>query len=296
MQLNVIIQSTRPPFLLLTPICVLLGVSFVHYNQFAINYTLVFLILLGATLAHIGANALNEYQDFTSGLDLNTLKTPFSGGSGALPANPAMAIPVLYVGIIALVAMTLIGMLLMWHKGILILPIGIAGLILVLTYTKWINRLPLLCLISPGLGFGLFMVAGTAIVLTGVVSTQIWAVTLAPFFLVNNLLLLNQYPDIEPDRAVGRHHLSIAYGITVSNRVYAAFSLLAFGTIVLAVYLKQLPLLSLLALFALPMSIYAWLGANKYGKEVGSQPRYLAANVAASLLTPLLLAVGLLVS
>ncbi len=41
------------------------------------------LALLGAFLAHISVNTLNEYFDFKSGLDLETIKTPFSGGSGA---------------------------------------------------------------------------------------------------------------------------------------------------------------------------------------------------------------------
>jgi len=37
-----------------------------------------------ATLsAHIAVNTLNEYMDFKSGLDYETLKTPFAGGSGA---------------------------------------------------------------------------------------------------------------------------------------------------------------------------------------------------------------------
>ena len=45
------------------------------------------LALAGGLLAHISVNALNEYLDFTSGLDLTTLRTPFSGGSGTLPAN-----------------------------------------------------------------------------------------------------------------------------------------------------------------------------------------------------------------
>jgi len=43
------------------------------------------LALLGAFLAHVSVNTLNEYYDFKSGLDLETIRTPFSGGSGALP-------------------------------------------------------------------------------------------------------------------------------------------------------------------------------------------------------------------
>lgn len=50
MTARIILQSARPAFLLLTPICV----------------------LLGALTVHISVNALNEYHDFSSGLDLVT--------------------------------------------------------------------------------------------------------------------------------------------------------------------------------------------------------------------------------
>ena len=50
----------------------------------------LWLVLVGGTAAHISVNALNEYLDFRSGLDARTVRTPFSGGSGAL-AYPRVA-------------------------------------------------------------------------------------------------------------------------------------------------------------------------------------------------------------
>ncbi len=46
------------------------------------------LVLLGALAAHGAVNALNEYADYRSGLDLRTARTPFSGGSGTLVDHP----------------------------------------------------------------------------------------------------------------------------------------------------------------------------------------------------------------
>ena len=82
-------QTTRPPFLLLTPICVLLGMSLHLEVANWFTQTIPLLILIGALAAHVSVNALNEYFDFRSGLDLKTTRTPFSGGSGALPNNPS---------------------------------------------------------------------------------------------------------------------------------------------------------------------------------------------------------------
>ncbi len=84
MKLKAIFQSMRLPFLTLTFACVFLGMSIAVANQVSINILILMLALLGAPLAHISVNTLNEYFDFKSGLDLNTVKTPFSGGSGAL--------------------------------------------------------------------------------------------------------------------------------------------------------------------------------------------------------------------
>jgi len=98
MQLRTVLQATRPSFLVLTPSCVFLGVSTSFTASSPVNFFMFILVLVGAISAHISVNTLNEYYDFKSGLDLKTVKTPFSGGSGALPGNPEMDTMVLIVG------------------------------------------------------------------------------------------------------------------------------------------------------------------------------------------------------
>jgi 1,4-dihydroxy-2-naphthoate octaprenyltransferase len=68
------------------------------------------------------------------------------------------------------------------------------------------------CWLAPGLGFGPLMVMGTEVALAGQYTLEGFVASLVPFFLVNNLLLLNQYPDIEADKAVGRRHFLVVYG------------------------------------------------------------------------------------
>lgn len=286
-------QTTRPPFLLLTPICVLLGMS-LHLdvaNWF--TQTIPLLILIGALAAHISVNALNEYFDFSSGLDLQTTRTPFSGGSGALPNNPSAHGAALILGIASLTLCILIGLYFIYLKGSLILPIGVFGVGIVILYTKWINRLPWICLISPGLGFGTFMVIGTYLVLSGEYSTQVWLVSLAPFFLINNLLLLNQYPDIHADRQVGRRTFPIVYGVNASNLIYALFAIFAYLSIVYCIIQQYLPVLAFIALLPALLSFASLRGAIKFKKNIAQQPQYLAFNVMAALLTPSLLIVSI---
>ena len=58
MKFSAIIQSMRGPFLILTPICVFLGVSTVVANGASIDPYLLALALAGALLAHISVNTL----------------------------------------------------------------------------------------------------------------------------------------------------------------------------------------------------------------------------------------------
>lgn len=289
MKLITIIKTLRPSFLVLTPVCVFLGISTSLTVQSQVNTTMILLVLLGAITAHISVNTLNEYFDFKSGLDFKTKKTPFSGGSGVLPDNPDLAVLVLGVGIVSILITAMIGIYIILEHGFTILPFGLVGLALVITYTQYLNRIPLLGLIAAGTGFGVLMVVGTQVALTGSYSRQAWLVSFVPFFLVNNLLLLNQYPDMEADASVGRNTFPIAFGYKQSNYVYALFMIAAYLLIAALIINKDIPSLSVVALIPLVFAMFALRGAFRVSSNIGSEHHYLGANVAAAILTPLLL-------
>ncbi len=292
--IKTIIDSIRLPFLILTPVCVFLGVSTIVANKTPVDIPLLALTLLGALSAHISVNTLNEYFDFKSGLDLETKRTAFSGGSGALPRNPEMLDLVLAVGITTLVATLLIGIFFIWTYSWEIIPIGMVGILLIITYTQLLNKSPYLCLIAPGSGFGFLIVVGTQFVLKGHYIPLSWLVAFVPFFLINNLLLLNQYPDIQADANAGRHHFPIAYGVNRCNSVYALFALASVAIILIYVLTGLLPRLSLIALLPMPLALFALSGAIKYGQNIGLHPQYLGANVAVTLLVPLMLGISII--
>ena len=294
--LPTLLRSTRGPFLILAPVCVLLGLAVTSQQAIPLDTLKVILIFVGALCAHISVNVLNEYLDFQSGLDLTTQRTPFSGGSGALPAEPTAARAALVFSVVTLMISALIGLYFVWLGVFKLLLLGLLGLVLIVTYTRQINRSPLLCLVAPGAGFGIAMVVGTGYALGASDVPALWLAALVPFFLVNNLLLLNQFPDIEPDRAVGRHHFPIAYGTSSSTFVYALFAFATAATIGAGVIGGWFPIVSLLALLPLSLTIIAFIGAKKLATNIGSEPKYMAANVAATLLTPTALALSLLLA
>ncbi len=294
MSLSTVVRTMRGPFLILTPACVFLGAATVVAQGRPVAISLLALVLLGALLAHVSVNTFNEYFDLKSGLDLHTLRTPFSGGSGALRAHPEMAAAVLATAWAGLLLTSLIGLYLIHLRGWGLAPFGLAGLLLVLLYTPWLNRSALACLLAPGLGFGPLMVVGTHYALTGSHALPAWLAGAVCLFLTSNLLLLNQLPDLEADRAAGRRHLAIRYGVKAAAATYGLFALAAPALLLIAVAWGAFPVASLIALLSLPLSLYSWQGARRLGARIGQQPNYLAANVLAAVFGPVLLGASLI--
>lgn len=94
-----VVRACRPNFLVLGPLCVGLGLAIAWRQDASPALLDTVLVFIGALLAHAAVNLINEYEDFTSGLDLMTDRTPFSGGSGALPEIPSAANRVLWAGL-----------------------------------------------------------------------------------------------------------------------------------------------------------------------------------------------------
>jgi len=291
--LATLMQTIRLPFLVLTPVCILLGIA-VSDVQVLLSAE-VLIALLGAVCAHVSVNMLNEYQDFRSGLDLVTQRTPFSGGSGGLPEQPEAALSVL-IGALATFLITVVCGIYLATLHAELWPLGVVGALLVLTYTSHINRIPWLCLIAPGTGFGLLMVPGAAIVAGGGEVLSVVLAALVVFLMVNNLLLLNQFPDMEADAAHGRKHLLIRYGISAGIRTYGIFTFSVAALIVLAVMTGVWSQWVLLALLPWVLTLRTLTLLNQLRENIAQRPEALGLNVVATLLTPLVAAIALLLS
>ena len=285
----------RLPFLILAPACAVLGVATAAGRTAELDPLHVMLVFLGAITAHVSVNALNEYFDYRSGLDARTERTPFSGGSGTLPAKPSLAGQALWTGLVALAITALIGLYFLLVQGWALLPLGLLGIVVILAYTPWLAHNVFFCLIAPGLGFGTLMVMGGDLVLAGDYSWSAFFASLVPFFLVSNLLLLNQFPDLEADRSIGRRNLPIVWGKKRAALVYDLFLLLTYLSIILGVVLEHLPASALIGLLSLFLAVPLGLGAYRYAEEREKLMPYLGMNVLVNILTPVLVAIGLFI-
>ena len=294
-KLKILIGTMRLPFVILAPACALVGLGTATWTIGQINWFYFSLALIGAIASHISVIVFNEYFDFRTGLDARTQRTPFSGGSGTLQAHPEIAPQALALAWSAFGVAALVGITFTVVWGLGTLPIWITGLFLLYSYTIWIVKFPLLCLIVPGLGFGPLMVLSTHFALTGKYSVQAFVASLVPFFLVSNLLLLNQFPDVEADRSIGRSHYPIVMGRRVSGFIYIAFLIAVYLVISLGVLFGYLPRFALLALLTLVLAIQIIRNVLKNSEDIPALIPAMGQNVLINLATPILLAIGLMI-
>jgi 1,4-dihydroxy-2-naphthoate octaprenyltransferase len=292
---RVLLGPMRVPFLILTPACVLLGLGTALWTEGHVSALQFVLVLIGAVASHISVNAFNEYFDFRSGLDSRTVRTPFSGGSGTLPANPELARSALYTATVTAAITALVGVYFLVVRGLALLPLGLAGLFLIVAYTPWLTRNVIMCLVAPGLGFGTLMVMGTHFALTGHYSWTAFIASMVPFFLVNDLLLLNQFPDVEADRAVGRRNFPLTASRPASSLIYGAFLALTYLSIIVGVMLGVLSTVSLIGLGTLIIAVPLAIGVIRNAEDIKKLVPYMGLNVIINLATPVLVAIGLLV-
>jgi len=262
------VMQTRPLFLIGSVALALLGTALAWWDGF-FNLNHAVLAFAGLLLWHISVNVLNDYFDYRSGIDLETTRTPFSGGSGLLPAKVLRAEPVKRAGLVVFALAIPIWVYLAVESGpLLLLPAAVAAAC-VLFYTPFLVRIGLGELAS-AYGVGIFPILAFYFVQTGSFTLQSAVVAVTAAIFVFNLHLLNEFPDIEPDRSGGRKTLAILMGRRRASRLYLFGSLAAYGWIAAWVAAGEMPLLASLCFLTLPVTGYAAAGLFRYDGGAGS--------------------------
>ncbi len=289
MSFKVWVLETRPQFLTLSVVLAFLGGSIAWYDGYGqVGYAL--LAGVGLVLAHISVNTINDYFDYRSGVDLATKRTPFSGGSGILPAGLLAPAQVLWLGIGSLLLAAGIGIYFVLAAGWLLLPLLVVAALCLLLYSPVILKTPWPEW-AAGLGLGLLPVMGMYFAQAGQYTWHAVIAAVPSGILVHNLLLLNEFPDVEADRGAGRKTLPITMGKNGASLVYSAATLLVYLWIVVWAAAGVLPPFSLIALLTLPFAIKAIRASRQHG-DMGRLVGGMASNVLVVLLTQLLLGAG----
>jgi 1,4-dihydroxy-2-naphthoate octaprenyltransferase len=183
------------------------------------NYAKAAICLAFALLVQIGTNFANDYFDFVKGADTAARVGPRRAVAAGLVSPGRM----LGATTLVLVAAFLVGLLLVRDGGWVFLLIGIVSIICALAYTG--GPFPLG---YNGLGdlfvfifFGLVAVDTTFFVQAGYVSTDVSSCAAAIGLLAANILVANNYRDMETDAVAGKKTLVVRFGRAFAVWQYA---------------------------------------------------------------------------
>jgi 1,4-dihydroxy-2-naphthoate octaprenyltransferase len=244
--IDAVLGVSRAPFLLLPVTLVASGAAAGRYDG-AFSWTATVLAMVGLVALHASVNSLNEASDMRSGIDLQTVRTPFSGGSGTLPAGLMSAGQAQAFGLAMAGVGLLIGIYFLARVGWILLPIMVLGAVSVLAYTDVLARIGM-GEIFAGLGLGALPVMGAAIVQGGRLGPAGVAAAIPAFFMTFNLLLLNEFPDERADTAGGRRNLVLVLGRRGAAIVFALAGIATPASIAGAVAIGALPTIALAAI------------------------------------------------
>lgn len=284
----------RFQYLPLTVILVSLGTAIGAYEgHFHFGYFL--LAMFGSILVHMTVNVINDYHDYIDGIDLNTQRTPFSGGSGVLPMNLLKPKQAFWFGTICLLIAMVIGAYFCFTRGWLLFPLlllaGFAAYFYNVYLSKWFMGE-----IFAGIGFGPLLVLGSYYVQTGRYSWGTLVASLAPGILTSNLLFLNEFPDWQADQKGGRKHFVISLGKKDASYLFVALLTASYLCILAGVITKMMPVVTLIGLGTIGLGWKAAKGALKYCDNTEKLVPVLGANVITILGTLALLAIGYVIA
>ncbi|WP_413915286.1 prenyltransferase [Candidatus Skiveiella danica] len=293
---RLLLRMTRPAFLTVTAVACLLGLSTAAACTGGLKVPRALATLLLALVAHAGANVLNDYFDARNGADAANDQGlfPFTGGSRLIQTGAVSVADTGRWAAFLLLALIPLGLWLAVLCGSGLLAIGAAGLFL-----AWAYSAPPLALMSRGLGEAAVALAWWLVVLGAdytqrghfSVITAATAVSLA--LLLANILLINGFPDAEPDARVGKRTLVVRLGPIPAAGFYLGLALLAHSWLATSVWLLITPRAAMWGLVSLPLSLAA---AGLLWRHAAAPQRLrpaIALTIAAASLHGLAMAAGL---
>lgn len=224
-KINSWLLASRPKTLLAAIVPVMVG-SAVAFSEgkFYFSYSLVALIC--SVLIQTGTNFVNDLYDFQKGADTKERKGP-----KRVLASGLISVKEMKIGIYAVFTSAfLFGLYLVQAGGIIILIIGIVSILAGLAYTA--GPLPLA---YNGLGdvfvfmfFGIVGTAGTHYLHTKEISLLSFIAAIPVGSLITNILVVNNYRDIEEDRAAGKETLAVKLGRTFTRYQFVFLIVISF--------------------------------------------------------------------
>ena len=282
--------ASRPKTLLAGVIPVMVGSALaISTGKF---YPLLSIVaLLCSVLIQIGTNFTNDLYDYLKGADTKHRKGPVR-----VLASGLISVKKMKVGIVAAFGLAfLLGLYLVYSSGSVILIIGVVSIIVGILYTA--GPFPLA---YNGLGdlfvfifFGIVGTMGTFYLHIKEFSFLSFLVSLPVGALTTNILVVNNYRDIEEDRHANKKTLAVLFGKVFTRWQFIVLIILSYMMCITLYFLFDFSLWIFLPYTTLPITILLIKMLYKFKDEELNKTLELTAKFAG--LYGLLFSIGLIV-
>lgn len=246
------ILASRPKTLPAAVMPVFVGTSIAIYDNVFVP-TAAIIALVCSLLIQIGTNFINDLFDYLKGTDKKDRVGPTRVLAAGLVSVKEMK---LWINIVFGTAFIL-GLYLVYLGGLFVLLIGILSLLAGYAYTA--GPYPLA---YNGLGdifvfvfFGFVGTIGTYYVQANEITMLVFWSSIPVGALVTNILVVNNYRDIEEDRIAGKRTLAVKFGSKFARLQYVLFMILSYTILIVVYFTYKQSLFVFLPLITLPLSI-----------------------------------------
>ena len=258
------------PSLFFGLLCSLVGFGAAIYYHYT-NIYLGIIAIIGIITLQIAVNLIDDYVDYKIGLDKETEKTKFSGGSELVSSGKITTNSILLIAIIALLISGIIGLYILqflstvifWIIVVLILFGGIS----VIFYASYFTHLPYMSELFVTVSFALVGL-GIFLVMTNNLSNlySIFLFACIPSGLqVGVAMIANEMPDKKADKKYGRKSMVIMLSdAKKASILYFLFQSIGYVLLCIGIIEKVLPMTFLVVFALIPFMYIIGKGIKNY--------------------------------
>ena len=288
-KINSWLLASRPKTLLAGVVPVMVGSALaISQGKFFLLYSIVALIC--SVLIQIGTNFTNDLYDYLKGSDTVKRKGPRRVlASGLISVNEMRLAIILVFGVTFI-----LGLYLVYSAGLIILWVGILSILAGIIYTA--GPFPLA---YNGLGdvfvflfFGIVGTMGTFYLHTQEISMLALIVSIPVGALITNILVVNNFRDVDEDREANKNTLAVIMGRTFSKWQFIIMIAISYLTSIILLLKFNYNYWILLPFLTIPLAVLLLRMLNTFKGEELNKTLELSAKFAG--LFGLLLSIGLI--
>lgn len=228
------VLAARPKTLSGAAVPVMIGAAMAaHDLNFHIYWIPAVLCFMFAFIMQIDANFVNDYFDWRRGNDdeatrLGPLRACSQGWVTPRAMIIALCLTTCFGGVV--------GLPLIFYGGWQMILVGIACVVFCILYTTTLSYIALGDVLV-FVFFGIVPVCFTYYLQTGTITSEVFSMSLLCGMVIDNLLIVNNYRDIDNDKRDGKRTLIVLVGRKAGYALYVAFGFVAAGIM----YRKMIP-------------------------------------------------------